>query len=445
MKKINWGVYPESPIKTRSLIEMLIAVAVFGFCLYLFLSWYRVPEREVVINVEDLDKNLFFGKNYSPEGKYANIYYNSMMSFDDSKIDTSMCDMKIHIHKYYSSQKYDSLRTNSVMLDVFKKNADIFNDDFEFKNPQSLSNFLNNIDSKSKHLILDRKNLFVHERYLGVDSLRKLFNDSIKNGSSYIVDYVKYSFRQKGISHDTITGDYYTNPNQYCREGRNDEWKWGESFAFHYSNESIYTYRDKDKRCFFDFLGPNPQTKKPNLFSKWDISQSYYKFKINSLTIDSMNIKIDFKGATDFSKLIPEPDEIGMSYIIYTDPYKLTKIKEDGIVFLATFKDLIGYQQIRLFVITGIMGGLFVVFIFFLYLYPTKLYRQFIRNRDEEETEVTNEENKPESDESQETPAIEEADISQEPPASESDKKEEGENAPDSQESENAVLLTNGL
>ena len=112
-----------------------------------------------------------------------------------------------------------------------------------------------------------------------------------------------------------------------------------------------------------------------------------------------MNIKIDFKGASEFSRIFPEPDEIGLSYIIYNNPNKINLLKQDGIEFLVKFKDLEGVQQIRLFAMTGIMGGLFTVLIFFLFLYPTKIFRQYkvIRNQMEDEKKKQDETKKEES------------------------------------------------
>ena len=438
--KINWGFFPESPIKTHSLIEIAIALFIFSTCLYLFITWYKVPEREVIIDIEDLDRKFLLGYDFDPEGKYVNIYYNSMMTYDKNKLDTTLNDLDLFFHKYRHNRKYDSLRTNSVMLDYFKKQMNVHNDDFEFKNKQSLSEFIQQTDSSAYKTIEEKKHFFVMWKSDSVDSMRSFFNARVPDGKSYKADHVKVAFRDFGVTVKNDTTDFKFGLNKYARNCQGGEWRWVESYIYGQNvDASKYSYKCDYKKPWYNFWGPNSQTEAPNILTPWDISQSYYKFKINSLTIDSMNVKIDFKGATVFSKMIPAPDEIGISYIIYTDPYKISKLKEDGIVFHAKFKDLEGLQQIRLFAITGLMGGLFTVFLFFLFLYPAKIYRQIRMSHKKNGTmespeqsitqepsvpETTDEPQNPlvvdETSESQESPVVEEANETQTPSKDES-------------------------
>lgn len=402
-RNINWGFYPESPIKTHSVIEIILVIVIFVGCLRLFIQWYRVPEREIVINVEDLDKKytnqLLPGSDFNPESKYCNIYYNELQTFDESKTDSSKEDLIIHFHKFKPYFKYNDLRSSYIMLDRFKRDVNKFQDDFEFKNQQALSNFLlENVGKEDAQYLEDNKDDFVAIEAKYIDSLRTFcYNNFIKEGCPS-VDYIKYSRKEKYGKYSTKTSDFKTSSASYSRTGACEEGDWCEIYRL-FSLQSYYSHKVYSNNSWYHFFNPSAHTEIPNIITGWDISQSYYKFKVKSITVDSMNIKIDFKGASEFSRIFPEPDEIGFSYISYSDPQKISLLKQDGIEFLVKFKELEGVQQIRLFAMTGIMGGLFTVLIFFIFLYPTKIFRQYkvIRSQMEEEKQQKDKTKKEES------------------------------------------------
>ena len=105
------------------------------------------------------------------------------------------------------------------------------------------------------------------------------------------------------------------------------------------------------------------QYQKPGWFRLEDISQAYYDVKLNSVMIDSIVLTFDFVGATTFSKMSPEPDEITMSSITFSDPEKMLDIRLHGLKFHARFVELENRQYIRLFAITAIMGGMVTIFL----------------------------------------------------------------------------------
>ena len=400
-RKINWGFFPESPVKTYSVIEIILVIAIFVGSLMLFVLWYRVPEREIVINVEDLDKNytnnLMPGIDLSLESKYCNIYYKEQQTLDNRKEDSLKEDLAIHFHKYTPYYKYRDFRSNHMMLERIKKEVNKYGDDFEFKNPQALSSFLTEIVGKDdKNFFTENKDLFVYLEAKYIDSLKTFCKNNFSKGDSSIY-YVKYSRKDKYCNYSTKALDFETTSTTYGRSGSCKNEFWAEMFSL-FSSSSYYSHSLVNS-SWFPYLNPTVHTESPNILSPWDISQSYYKFKVKSITVDSMNIKIDFKGASEFSRIFPEPDEIGLSYIIYNNPNKINLLKQDGIEFLVKFKDLEGVQQIRLFAMTGIMGGLFTVLIFFLFLYPTKIFRQYkvIRNQMEDEKKKQDETKKEES------------------------------------------------
>lgn len=85
-------------------------------------------------------------------------------------------------------------------------------------------------------------------------------------------------------------------------------------------------------------------------FAPYDISQLYQTFNLTS-PLDSITLNIDFWGDTRFSNMIPEPDEIGMSFIKFYSPEKLKQIKNGNLVFHARFSDTANIQSTRMFIL----------------------------------------------------------------------------------------------
>ena len=52
-----WSLFPENPIKLRSIIEMLMFILIFSICAYLFVRWNTVPRKDVVVRVENIGNN----------------------------------------------------------------------------------------------------------------------------------------------------------------------------------------------------------------------------------------------------------------------------------------------------------------------------------------------------------------------------------------------------
>lgn len=112
----------------------------------------------------------------------------------------------------------------------------------------------------------------------------------------------------------------------------------------------------------------NPIIGDPGWFAMEDVSQTYFKFKLNTFDIDSLSLKIDFVGATEFLEMQPKPDETGMSYIKFTDLEKIRQIQENGLLFHAQFRELENRQSVRIFFLTALLSVnviSLIVFVFF--------------------------------------------------------------------------------
>lgn len=103
-------------------------------------------------------------------------------------------------------------------------------------------------------------------------------------------------------------------------------------------------------------------------FEKYDISKGWYHFTLNSSSIDSISLKIDFVGATDFYPMDIVPDEIGSNFISYTDMNKILQIKQKGLKLYVQFKETENRQTIRVFAVTAIISGILVILITFMIL-----------------------------------------------------------------------------
>ena len=77
-------------------------------------------------------------------------------------------------------------------------------------------------------------------------------------------------------------------------------------------------------------------------------------------------LEIDFIGATDFSAMLPAPDEVSMSSVIFTDPNKIDQILHNGLKFHATFPEMQNKQTIRVFALTGVLGFILTIFFSFM-------------------------------------------------------------------------------
>ncbi len=125
----------------------------------------------------------------------------------------------------------------------------------------------------------------------------------------------------------------------------------------------------------------------PSWFDLCDFSQARFHIGINTMTIDSLKLKFDFRSATDFYPIDIEPDEIGSNYMVFSNPDKIQQIKEDGLTFYANFKELINKQLVRTFVITALLSGLLIIMLTFIILGAYRSYKT-IRNYNNKNTEL---------------------------------------------------------
>lgn len=105
------------------------------------------------------------------------------------------------------------------------------------------------------------------------------------------------------------------------------------------------------------YIPSSPALTKANVFSLYDISQSYFHLIIDVPTeCDSSLLDFDFAGAIDLSNIEPTPDEIHMSGFRYTDSKKIAQIRNRGLWMHISFKQMANFQIIRMFIITTLFA-----------------------------------------------------------------------------------------
>lgn len=162
------------------------------------------------------------------------------------------------------------------------------------------------------------------------DSLEKNQNDKIRN----------YYISRNGIEQLHGKKHLYAELYQGCNHGCGQ-------FLFNvYNSSSIHKHIDVEPPSWLDLH---------------DISQGWYQIHLNTATIDSVELTIDFVGATEFYPMKVKPDEIESNYIKFSDPMKILQIKKEGITFYAKFKELENLQTIRCFVVTALLSGLLII------------------------------------------------------------------------------------
>lgn len=398
-RKINWGFFPEEPIRTYSIVEIIIYILIFGLCIYLFLAWNYISTTHLFISVDNLDKKDLSKDSCVYYDKYCNIYYTfertKGMHFNDDQTrrlsegrienygEDKYPSIRVYVHKYKPNDPFMPSLANSIMMDLYKNVMQQKTlDDFEFKSIDKALRFFQEVDSSATFDFCDRYAYAMNVKDKTIDSLRNVFFKSTEVNPGKTLFHI---YSEDGYSvgvQEKCLKDSTSELNCYMNQGKTIDSYWRESYTAVDTLDSYsYEVRRNRKRSFISYLNLFSYFSRRSLFHKpsylaiEDISQSYVSFRIDTHTIDSMNVRLDFVGSTEFSSMTPAPDEIGMSYIEFHDPQKIAKIRNDGLFFLAKFKDLEGVQQIRLFGVTAMMSGMLSIFLVFVVLYCFKIRR----------------------------------------------------------------------
>ncbi len=407
----DWHLYPEEPIEVKSIVEIVVFFIIVSLCSYLYYRWNVVPKRSYEINIEKIGTNK--------------VYNNDK---DSSLVDTVQlsitCDVKIvspmtthqelikdsslfssKIHPIFSNREHsrfidasfaigsiieqNKFNTSNSLLNKIHKDAGTTKLFEKFCNNNPIDRLKTFLDSLREDVPLIFKNspdssIFIYCR----------LNGTLPYFSNLCIN--QYD-EDKDLNRGYQTKNYFRgNEKEFTKEdyifiNSSKIFTYDTLFSSEKNNiENRLKLRDTKRKEWYKynviepFRGGLPMDK-PSWFRLEDISQAYVDLKINTYTVDSIVLSIDFVGVTDFSKMDPTPDMIDMSKIVFKDPIKIYKIRNNGLRFHAQFKELENIQQIRVFSVTAIMSYFFLAFVIFCISAFFKIKKKFNKDYSDRE------------------------------------------------------------
>lgn len=410
-KWLTWRFLPRpEELSVKSILETILYLSIFFICWYLFVQWNDVPVRNEYIHVDCLkrpsdnqNKDIapiaeieycipMTSTNMEPDGKtqlyrlstrdstsefidYYFIYPHSQSTRPGLSISINQWNTEYHLDRI-TGLIISELNNDSTLHDSIKKDERskspfwqvAFSSNKEYPYKSHIANAIKNSDTygiakdeirnRSKRILLQEK---IASLPVKLDSLNHALKGiiaekklDVNNGQG------AYYF---GVISSNLSGLYYSKKAIEETSIKNNGWSILRIFQS--KNNSVFESFNSGSKSFLakgqTGLIQDHQYRKPSWFRLEDISQAYYNVKLESATIDSIILKFDFVGATNFSLINPEPDKITMSSIEFSNPEKILDIRLNGLKFHAKFIELENKQNIRLFAITTIIGSMFVI------------------------------------------------------------------------------------
>ena len=361
----------------RTVIDFLVALTLFLTCLYLYSKWNDVPKHTDKIEVSCLNYRQPLSDTVSEWSPVAIINY----EINTSKLlrpELREGDIHVKYKNWKPYKRYDSLN-NSISRDAYVRDSIALHSDY-WQLAKLERRFLaakisgRLVEERAKDLsvfISNNPNQF-DEKMIGsqletsaayqnalLDSLKTYTGDSISwwidNPSEdlFALFFFQINCKWNISDHKDYTSDPFLNESPNAKAIG----FWGYKDSAYYQNH-FFLRLDKNRVGISDkekVEGIDNPLVCPKWYSTFDISQSYFDISLTCVSIDSVVLKFDFVGATDFSEMRPKPDIVGMSSITFSNPQKIEQIKKNGLVFHAHFKEKDGIQTIRLFAVTAMM------------------------------------------------------------------------------------------
>ena len=376
----NWmwmNVSESKDTRFRTVIDFLVALTLFLTCLYLYSKWNDVPKHTDKIEVACLNYRQPLSDTISEWSPVAIIDY----EINTSKLlrpELRAGDIHVKYKNWKPYKRYDSLNHN-ISRDVYVRDSIALHSDYwqlatlerRFLASRIIGDLVEERAKDLSAFISKHPNQFDKEMFTSqlesaaayqnglLNSLKSYTGDSI----SWWIDnptedlFALFFFQINCKWNISDHKDYTSDP--FLDESNNAKaiGFWGYRDSAYYQNH-YFLRLDKNKVGISDkekVEGIDNPLVCPKWYSMFDISQSYFDISLTCVSIDSVVLKFDFVGATDFSEMRPKPDIVGMSSITFSNPQKIEQIKKNGLVFHAHFKEKDGIQTIRLFAVTAMM------------------------------------------------------------------------------------------
>lgn len=414
-KWFDWHFYP-NPLEVRSIIEIIVFLTIICLCGFLYYRWNVVPQRSFEFNVENLGTNRVFDSkknDITADSLSLGIachvkYVIPMTTHQEFVKDSTM--FSTTFYPIYSYQKYSKLIETTFVKDSIVRNSSSYITCFygdsiidgimketglyekyeswrnrEYDGKEVLS-YLQTLKAEAESDLCYHpdSSILVFSKHYGTlpyFSTKSGEIDTVYHGLNYEVKY-------------KIVG----NTNSYT-----NSFFWSEGSWAIFPYDSLHTsekhsfgseqFLPSNRRQWneYNFLLPfrgGYPMEAPSWLRLEDISQAYVDLKINSFTVDSIVLCMDFVGVTDFSNMEPSPDSIGMSKIIFSDPIKIFKIRADGLKFHAKFRELENIQEIRVFTVTTVMSAFTLALVIFVISAFLKIRNKLKRKLEQEKASV---------------------------------------------------------
>lgn len=409
----DWHFWPDSEqLKIDSAYKIGFLSLLLFLGLYIYEQFNEVRVVNADIKAACLDRNIYYNVQDSDSiYRYRKISGSAMAEII---VRLPMTNREEEIHRY---QK-DTL-PNLINITFYKDTSKYYYDDVNrhiyYFNKLSSKGLRDSL-SKNVYEIIEREkkiNKLQALNFLGVQNsisnwgwnidsptLKAKFDSVTKNKASDTIKhplfyssekiYIKENVFNKNLAIrfndlETLILDTFPRHNsdsiiKYIVQthGKDKLSKYIESECF-YSNSHKEVIPENKVEHEYRVESPfhSPILGNPGWFALEDISQQYYNLNIKTLGLDSLILKVDFVGAADFSKMSPMPDEIDMNSISFYSRSKLIEIERHGLTFHVAFKELQNKQNIRLFFLTSIIGGIIIILIVFLIMVIHILFKKY--------------------------------------------------------------------
>ena len=363
-------------VSILSFYEIVFYIVIFLICLMIYKSWTKIPVRTIEIECERIDTTKFYSEtvqydsikkiNNKKKGLPATTGYihitipNSTVGLDSidnpKHIETHFLVDRIHYwlcntedSTFYMRRKWDK-RLDSLFA-VYQNEKSIYLQKKKYSSElDSTAIFYQNIKIDNNLIRICRP--IDNQTDSLIDYYSQIFNDHHK-----FYTKIKYN---NNIRHTQI-GSMKTQYEMFMPEG---------------VDPGINEYGG-----VFD---------KPNKFDNFDISQSYYRIKFKTNTIDTTHLILHFKGANDFIYVRGEIPEIlsaqNLDYKIINRDWR-----NRDIILHVKSRELEVIQNSRMFIITAILSGLIIIFITFIIIFIYRLFRIIrMKKREKDNSDSSN-------------------------------------------------------
>lgn len=377
----QWSLFPkEGNPPTHSVLEILIYILICFICYFLYYGFNEIPYSTYNLNIDKLSYVRSVNSVITEDTTY---YFHYQVSEVDLTIPRTTMEINDTIDVYNTKIWEDSLEIKGInhiseetdtliqtgltpywnaILDFYAPYGHEivrllkYNHDKHYDNSicESLKGMLS--ETEGHRFPFDRlkvrdPNKWMHRYYFGLSSnISKKEKEKVVKQWEDSMDEHDFSTQIHGIKKEGDRLLYYI-----------DHYSATNTLHNYVENGSIRIW---DSSPLVSYVSLQP----PGWFNLYDISQGWFDIRLNTQTIDSVALTINFVGATEFFPMNPEPDEKGSNYIMFVDPYKIHQIRKKGLVFFAKFKELENRQNIRCFAVTAIFSGLLIVLITFFVL-----------------------------------------------------------------------------